>query len=52
MNTLNVDVFLAWADQFDGAELFPAHAGVCYPLSGISEDYFKTKKEAAQRSGK
>jgi hypothetical protein len=22
MNTLNVDAFLTWADQFDGAELF------------------------------
>lgn len=52
MNTLNEDAFLAWADQFDGAELFLHMQDFITIYLGSRKTTSKAKKEAAQRSEK
>jgi hypothetical protein len=52
MNTLNVDAFLEWADQFDGAELFLHMQEFVTLYLGSRRTSSKSKKEAAQRSVK
>jgi hypothetical protein len=52
MNKLNVDAFLEWADQFDGAELFLHMQEFVTLYLGSRRTTSKPKKEAAQRSGK
>ena len=52
MKTLNVDAFLAWADQFDGAELFLHMQEFVTLYLGSRRTTSKPKKEAAQLKGK
>ena len=52
MNTLNVDAFLVWADQFDGAELFLHMQEFISLYLGSRKTSSLPKKEAAQLKGK
>ena len=52
MNKLNVDAFLTWADQFDGAELFLHMQEFVTLYLGNRKTSSKPKKEAARRSEK
>ena len=52
MNRLNVDAFLTWADQFDGAELFLHMQEFVTLYLGSRRTTSKPKKEAAQLKGK
>ena len=52
MNTLNVDAFLTWADQFDGAELFLHMQEFVTLYLGSRRTTSKPKKEAARPTGK
>lgn len=52
MNTLNVDAFLTWADQFDGAELFLHMQEFVTLYLGSRRTSSKPKKEAARPTGK
>ncbi len=48
MNALNVDTFLAWADQFDGAQLFLHMQEFVSLYLGSRRTSSKPKKETAQ----
>ena len=52
MNHLSVDAFLAWADQFDGAELFLHMQEFVTLYLGSRRTTSKPKKEVAQLNGK
>ncbi len=52
MNRLNVEAFLTWADQFDGAELFLHMQEFVTLCLGARRTTSKPKKEAAQLKGK
>ena len=52
MNHLNIDAFLAWADQFDGAELFLHMQEFVTLYLGSRRTTSKPKKEAARPTGK
>ena len=52
MNKLNVDKFLEWADQFDGAELFMHMQDFVSLYLGSRRTMSKAKKANAQLNGK
>lgn len=52
MNKLNVDDFLTWADQFDGAELFLHMQEFVSLYLGNRKTTSSAKKEAAPQTGK
>lgn len=52
INQLNVDKFLEWADQFDGAELFMHMQDFVSLYLGSRGTSSKAKKAAAQLSAK
>lgn len=52
MNQLNVEKFLEWADQFDGAELFMHMQDFVALYLGSRKSTSKAKKAAAQLNGK
>jgi hypothetical protein len=52
MNTLNVDAFLEWADQFDGAELFLHMQEFVTLYLGSRKTTSKPKKDPSRPTGK
>ena len=52
MNKLNVETFVEWADQFDGAELFMHMQDFVSLYLGSRVTSSKAKKAAAQLSAK
>lgn len=52
MNKLNVDSFLEWADQFDGAELFLHMKDFVSLYLGSRQSTSKAKKEVSRQTGK
>ena len=52
MNKLNVESFLAWADQFDGAELFLHMGGFRFNVYWLTAGNFKAPKKVSRQTGK